>query len=55
MAVMGAWLAPLKIRWGFGIDENTALILDKKSLSVKGENGVYVFDFKNVKRVEYNI
>lgn len=36
MSVLGAWLSDLKIRWGFGIDENTSLILNDKELTVKG-------------------
>ena len=33
---MGAWLKPLKVKWGFGIDENTALVVDGSQLTIKG-------------------
>lgn len=42
---MGAWLKDLKIRWGFGIGENTALVIDGDKFTVKGEKGVFIFDF----------
>ena len=37
LSALAGWLSSLKIKWGFGIDENTALIVDGKTLNIKGE------------------
>jgi cyanophycinase len=42
-------------RYGFGIDENTALAIEDSTMTVIGENGVSIFDFSQANLDDYDI